>query len=66
MSTEELQFIKENFDEENIAEIRKALSLENLQDSPDRKIYTLVQENAPCNVRIKKSSRDKCVESLLK
>lgn len=60
----ELEYVLQNFDEENIDNIRK--NIETPQNTRKRKIYTLVQDNAPCDVVIKETSRKKCVDSLLK
>lgn len=58
------EIVVRNFDNENIASVRERLNSPKNQDS--HKIYTLVQDNSACKVVIKKSSREKCVKSLLK
>lgn len=65
-NNDEIKAIMDNFDEENIENIRKSLDLSNSRNEKKRKFYTMVQDNAPCAVTVKESSRKKCVESLLK
>ena len=50
--------ISDNYDENNITEIRK-------NSMKAQSIYTMVQENSSCGVKVNASSREKCVEALL-
>ncbi|MGN0486432.1 MAG: hypothetical protein ACI4GB_04295 [Acutalibacteraceae bacterium] len=58
--------VAQNFDNDNINNVRAHLNSEKNQGIGMHKIFTLVQDNSACKVIIKKSSREKCVKSLLK
>ena len=55
----------DNFDEANIADIRKAWAEEEKNGTIQHKVYTMVQANAPCEVVITEESRRLCAEALL-
>ena len=56
----------DNFDEANIANIRKKWAEEKKNGTIKRQVYTLIQSNAPCDVEITEESRRLCAEALLK
>jgi predicted transcriptional regulator len=56
----------DNFDEANIADIRKKWDEEKKNGTIKRQVYTMVQSNAPCEVEITEESRRLCAEALLK
>ncbi len=55
-----------NFDEENIVNVKNSLAAERDHGTSNRKVFTMVQDNSSCDVVIKVKSRKKCVQSLLK
>lgn len=54
--------ILNNFDENNIKNIRESM----LNENSDKKVYTMVNESYSTTINIKEESRKKCVKSLLK
>jgi hypothetical protein len=56
----------DNFDEANIADVRKRWDEEEKNGPIKRQVYTMVQSNAPCEVKITEESRRLCAEALLK
>ena len=58
--------VAQNFDSDNINNVRAHLNSDKNQSRGMQKIFTLVQDNSACKVVIKKTSREKCVKSLLK
>lgn len=66
MTSDEEILTLSNFDNDNIESIRTTLLHERTHNEGTKKVYTLVQSNAPCSVNVKKSSRQKCVAALLK
>ena len=55
-----------NYDDVNIAGLKKAWADEKASDKNERKVYTMIQRNALCEVKITKESRKSCVEALLR
>jgi hypothetical protein len=58
--------ILDNFDEANIAAIRKKWDEQKSNGTIKRRVYTMVQSNSPCDVEITDESRRLCAEALLK
>jgi len=57
----------DNYDEANIADIEKAWEKEKSKSkAKKRKVYTMIQSNAPCKVEITEESRRLCAKALLK
>jgi hypothetical protein len=56
----------DNFDEANIADIRKKWGEKKKNGTIRRQVYTMVQSNAPCEVEITEESRRLCTEALLR
>jgi len=55
-----------NYNEANIADVRKIWAEEDAGNDIFGEVYTLVQTNAPCEVTITKESRKACVKALLR
>lgn len=55
-----------NFDEQNIAEIRAIIEKERTDGPVIDRAFTMLQINSPCGVEITEASRKICAEALLK
>lgn len=54
-----------NFDDANLASVEK-LIMEAMQDtSREKRAYTMLQDNLPCDVEVTLASREKCAHALL-
>lgn len=56
--------LMENFDEQNIEQIRSIINDEKNNGPKMKQAYTMIQKNAPCEVNITEKSRKICVDSL--
>lgn len=58
--------LMENFDEQNIAQIRSIIAKEKEEGPRIEKAYTMVQVNTSCDVKVTAASRKICVDALLR
>ena len=57
--------LMDNFDERNIREIRSIIERERSEGPVIKKAYTMIQKNAPCDIRITERSRKISAATLL-
>lgn len=55
-----------NFDEVNIASVKKIIQSESQDSSRDKRAFTMLQVNSSCKVEVTQSNRKKCASILLK
>lgn len=57
--------LMDNFDERNIAEIRSIIERERSEGPRIKQAYTMVQKNAPCEIKVTERSRKISAAALL-
>jgi hypothetical protein len=54
-----------DYDEANIRAVRNAWKKEGKSTAAPKQVFTLVQANAPCEIKVSKTSRKACVQALM-
>lgn len=58
--------VRANFGDANIAAIEALMEKEKNDTSRDKRAYTMLQNNSPCEVTVTDSSMIRCARALLK
>lgn len=59
-------FSSQNYGESNIEAVRAKMSAKRQGESRSKQVYTLIQINSPCEVKISERSRKICARALMK